>query len=228
MASKAAHAEAFPRTAAIGRRRFLLWSAVSAVPALVPSLSAQPASGPLPVVIIGGGLAGLRAADLLRRAGRNAVVLEARPYAGGRVHTVRSQFDSGLYGEAGAIRFSAAHARVLQLTREHKLTLVPFESPNGSAVTVIKGVTARADDIAQSPLASNLRIDERSVGAGALLEKYVGDVPPDLSDPAANAYAKWQEYDRQSWPDWLRSRGASPGAIRLMTAGGDSSERSAL
>ena len=31
-----------------------------------------------------------------------------------------------------------------------------------------------------------------------------------------------------TWPQWLRSRGASPDAVRLMTVGGDSSTVSAL
>ncbi|HUR33259.1 MAG TPA: FAD-dependent oxidoreductase, partial [Vicinamibacterales bacterium] len=38
----------------------------------------------------------------------------------------------------------------------------------------------------------------------------------------------WQEYDRVTWPEWLRSRGASRGAVALMTLGGDSQELSAL
>jgi monoamine oxidase len=211
----------------IDRRRFLRLSAVSAPALLAPAL-AQQKPGAQPVVIVGAGLAGLRAADLLRRAGVTAIAFEARPYAGGRVHTVRSPFDSGLYGEAGAIRFSAAHARVLQLAREHKLPLVPFESPNGSAVTVVNGAVVRSDDIAASPFALNLRADERPLGAAGLLERYVGDLPADLADAAANAYAKWEVYDRQTWPEWLRARGASAGAIRLMTVGGDSSELSAF
>jgi monoamine oxidase len=81
------------------RRRFLQLSALAA-PA-VPSLLQRPAQPETanpgnPVVIVGAGLAGLRAADLLRRAGRPVVVLEARERAGGRVMTVRAPFDDGL------------------------------------------------------------------------------------------------------------------------------------
>src|SRR5437868_4164591 len=44
---------------------------------------------PVDVIVIGAGVAGLAAADLLRRAGRSVIVLEARDRIGGRVHTVR-------------------------------------------------------------------------------------------------------------------------------------------
>src|SRR6476659_9706456 len=132
---------AVPRLAHMGRditrRRFLRLSALAAPAA--PSLLQRPASpeaanpGNL-VVVVGAGLAGLRAADLLRRAGRPVIVLEARERAGGRVLTVRSPFDDGLHAEAGPIRISGAHRSVLQLIRSLRLTLVPFESSIGSSI----------------------------------------------------------------------------------------------
>ena len=55
-------------------------------------------------------------------------------------------------------------------------------------------------------------------------------LPDDLAEPAATAdsYARWRSYDRVTWPDYLRSRGASPEAITLMTVGGDATDLSAL
>jgi hypothetical protein len=63
-----------------------------------------------------------------------------------------------------------------------------------------------------------------------LLQRYLGDLPGDLADlePTAEAFARWHAFDRVTWPVWLRSRGASPGAVTLMTLGGDSRELSAL
>ena len=213
----------------INRRRFLRLTVVAAAPALIgPVFGAQATDRTDRVLIVGAGLAGLRAADLLRKAGRAVVVLEARPQAGGRVLTIRSPFDDGLYGEAGAIRFPAAHARVFQLARERGLILVPFDSPNGSASTAIGGLSVRSDEINRAAFALNLRADERGLTAAALVERYVGDLPADMADPAASAYSTWQAYDRHTWPEWLRFRGASAGAVRLMTLGGDSSELSAL
>jgi monoamine oxidase len=183
----------------VTRRQFFEVSA-GAVPAL---FQARPSTAP--VVVIGAGLAGLRAATLLHRAGRPVVVLEARQRPGGRVFTIRSPFDDGLHAEAGAIRIASVHRAVLQAVREHGLKLVPFESSAGAP-------------------------NEQAVKARALLERYVGTIPASLAEPAATSksYADWRDYDRLTWPAWLLSRGASPDEVRLMTLGGDSRELSAL
>jgi monoamine oxidase len=63
-----------------------------------------------------------------------------------------------------------------------------------------------------------------------LLERYVGPISADLAEPraAGASYAKWTDYDRVSWPAWLTSRGASAGAVKLMTLGADADDVSAL
>jgi monoamine oxidase len=167
--------------------------------------------------VVGAGLAGLRTAALLRQAGRQVAVLEARERSGGRVLTVRTPFDDGLIGEAGPIRIAGAHRAVLRAVRDHKLTLVPFESSNGAPLDPAAATSA-------------LRADERGLSSRALLERYVGTLADNLAEPAATeaSYAAWREHDRVTWPEWLRQRGASQEAVRLMTQGGDSSALSAL
>src|SRR3984893_17948115 len=131
----------------MNRRRFLQLSAAAAPALIHPALAGQTVDRGERVVIVGAGLAGVRAAEPLRKAGREVVVLEARVQPGGRVLTIRSPFDDGLYGEARPVRISAAHRTVLQLVREHGLTLVPCESATGSAIHTIGGVTSRSDEI---------------------------------------------------------------------------------
>jgi monoamine oxidase len=212
-------------------------SALAASPLVGRSLFADPRQGrsgldsPDPVVVVGAGLAGLHAALLLRDAGRKVVVLEARSYPGGRVRTVRVPFDEGLYGEAGPVRIPPMHQTVLRLVKEHGLNLVPFESMSGSTLVTVGGVTARVPEgLKDATSALELKPDEAGLGQGALLQRYVGDLPSDMAEvsPAPESYTKWRSYDGVTWHEWLRSRGASAAAIRLMTLGGDSRQLSAL
>lgn len=208
----------------MNRRRFLQQSARAAPFAALALRASASAIDENPTVIVGAGLAGLHAADLLRRAGLPVVVLEAQGRPGGRVLTVRAPFDEGLHAEAGAIRIAGAHRAVLRLVRRHRLTLVPFE-PSGSSVTAIDKQPLNA--MARS---LDLKPGERGLTPSAMLEHYVGRLPADLSDPAAPAAAleRWQAFDRVTWPEWLKSRGASRDAVKLMTAGGDPAQVSAL
>jgi len=217
----------------IDRRRFLRLAGAAAAAPLV----ARPAFGRSraqesaePVVVIGAGLAGLRAAEVLRKAGRNVAVLEAREAPGGRAYTIRTPFEAGLHAEAGPVRIAGSHQTVLGLTREFGLNLVPFDSSNGSELVTVGDVSVRTDALGRTPLPLELKPNEKGLSQSALLDRYVGNLPRDLADlaPAPDAWTRWEPYDRVTWPQWLRSRGASEGAIKLMTIGGDSRELSAL
>lgn len=221
-----------------GRRRFLQEAvsgfalAAAAVRRIATQVGPERGRGAretnLPVVIIGAGLAGLRTADLLRTAGRTVIVLEAQGRPGGRVLTVRGRFDDGLQAEGGPTRFAAAHGAVLRAARAHKLPLVPIAAA-GADVTAINGRPASTLQ-GQRAWMLDLKPDEQGTTPANLLNRYVGELPRDLGDPAAprSAFAGWDAYERVTWPDWLRSRGASPDAVRLMTVGADSRHVSAL
>jgi len=78
------------------------------------------------VVVIGGGLAGLRAATDLVAAGRDAIVLESRDRVGGRVWSHR--FANGQWCERGAEFIDSAHTEVLALAARLGLQHTPVPS----------------------------------------------------------------------------------------------------
>lgn len=69
------------------------------------------------VVVIGAGLAGLRATEVLRAAGCDAVLVEGGQRPGGRVRTVDAPFTGGQYAESGAEWVDATHERMLAQLR---------------------------------------------------------------------------------------------------------------
>lgn len=98
----------------------------SSVGALVRGPVPKSRSG-LDVIVIGGGLAGLSTANLLRRQGARAVVLEARGRIGGRAHT--QLLDTGVAIDLGPQFIGDVQRRVSALVDECGLTRVrPHDS----------------------------------------------------------------------------------------------------
>ena len=108
---------------------------------------------------------------------------------------------------------------------------MPFASTTGASVITVRGVTARVPEgLRKAASTLDLKPDEAGLGQSGLLQRYVRDLPSDMGTmmPTMESYSAWETYDRVTWPEWLRSRGASAGAVTLMTLGGDSQELSAL
>lgn len=75
-------------------------------------------------VVVGAGLAGLRAATDLRAAGVDVVLVEAGHRPGGRVRTVRDAFVGGQYAESGAEWVDTHHRRMLELLDRYGVRLL--------------------------------------------------------------------------------------------------------
>jgi len=92
------------------------------LPAMATSF--VPSSQPLrsDVLIVGGGVAGLAAADRLASTGRKVVLLEARPRLGGRVHTILDE-PTGHAVELGAEFMQGQPQPLLELIASAGLTL---------------------------------------------------------------------------------------------------------
>jgi len=101
------------------------------------------ASSPKKIIIVGAGMAGLAAADLLLKAGHDPVILEAQHRVGGRVLTIREPFAPGLYGEAGAMRLPQSHALTMAYLEKFGLKHYPFTLSNPQAYCHLRGVQRR-------------------------------------------------------------------------------------
>ncbi|MCU1367124.1 MAG: amine oxidase [Ilumatobacteraceae bacterium] len=127
------------------------------------------------VVVIGAGLAGLRAATDLVAAGRDVLVLEARDRVGGRVWTHR--FANGQYAERGAEFIDTDHRDVIALVDELGLGLADVTSGHDPSRRLLD-VGGRATPFAlHHSLAGDLRRWE------AALDELAGSVDPD--DPVS-------------------------------------------
>ena len=91
------------------------------------------------ILVLGAGLSGLAAARVLRQAGADVVVVEARDRVGGRVH---SELFVGAVIERGAEFILGTHARVRALAAEHGLTLAERGDFYGARVPLPPSLTA--------------------------------------------------------------------------------------
>ncbi|MFZ4451646.1 flavin monoamine oxidase family protein [Salibacterium aidingense] len=106
------------------------------------------------VIILGAGLAGMSAAYELTKSGYECTILEARERSGGRNWSIRggtqsseidkdgqtSNFDDGLYLNAGPARIPQHHTTTMGYCRELGVKLEPFSNINEAAYMYNEGV----------------------------------------------------------------------------------------
>jgi monoamine oxidase len=213
--------------APITRRQFLrrLGIATGATLGLSPlhdlRAIAQPAR-PVHVVILGAGLAGLCAGLELERRGHTCTILEAETsHVGGRARTLR--FDTGLYGEAGAMRVPKGHALPRHYVSEFGLTLSPFVQSNPEAFYFVRGRRERIKDVSRLNPLYALKPAEREqdpddLWAGSLvkrLQSLSSEERAELSSltPASPAL---RSLDEQSLQQLFETEGLSPEAVEFL------------
>ncbi|MFY0570239.1 flavin monoamine oxidase family protein [Archangium lansingense] len=175
------------------------------------------------IIVLGAGLAGLAAAHELVLAGRDVLVLEARPRVGGRVLTLRQPFLDGQYAEAGGMYILGGHSTVLGYAKRFGLELTPLPAPPrpGSRLFHLqqRRIVASAGSEACFPYA--LRPDEQRLGLANLYREYVAPLLEAVGDPF---HASWPgpsatDLDGLTMREALVARGASPAAIEALSLG---------
>ncbi len=172
------------------------------------------------VLVIGAGAAGLCTAYELDRAGHDVLVFEAKMIPGGRIHTVRAPFADGLYAEAGAMSVPDGHNLTMHYLREFHLPLTTQGAQGGLVVHVAgRRIVVRRGQELTWPVPLNE--DERGQSIRQLVNRYwyshLAEMGLDASDWP---YPSHLEYDRVALADYWRSRGASEGAVHLMSLPG--------
>src|SRR5215813_3777312 len=175
------------------------------------------------VIVVGAGLAGLSAGYELTQAGHNVTILESQTRPGGRACSIRQPFSDNLYAEAGATSIAETNDLTIKYARLFGLELDSWDqSPELQDILYIRGRLVRRTTGIEPDLPFDLPPEEKKLGRAGLFKKYAAPVYPeigDITDPNWPPASLWK-YDRMSYTEFLRSRGASPEAIARMSVFG--------
>jgi monoamine oxidase len=175
------------------------------------------------IIVIGAGLAGLSAGFELTQAGHDVTILEAQTRPGGRACSIRQPFSDNLYAEVGATGIAETNDLTLKYCRLFGLQLDSWDPPPElQDILYIRGQRVRRTPGREPDLPFDLSPEEKRLGRAGLIKKYAAPVYPeigDITDPNWPPASLWK-YDRMSYTDFLRSRGASPEAIARMSVFG--------
>jgi monoamine oxidase len=199
----------------------LVWGRSQALAAM--GESAASGSGKK-ILVLGAGMAGLTAALKLRELGYQVILLEARTWAGGRVHTIREPFSEGVYAEAGAGRIPSTHALTLEYVRRYALELDPFYPESGDGIFLWRGqrqVVPYGGNADLKGLSLNFNAQERAAGFGGLSALYFDRLRNEIAALPDDGwpYPRFRKYKDVSYGDFLRRQGASTDAIAYLTQG---------
>jgi monoamine oxidase len=199
----------------ITRRQFVAGAgalaAVAALDGCFPATTAgTPGPSDRPVVIVGGGIAGLTAAWRLRQAGVPVRVFEAQERVGGRMLSLRGAFPDGQVVELGGELIDTGHTQIRALAAELGIELddLATDDPSLAPETWVFGGQRRTEAeivTAFRPIAARIEAD---------LATLAGD--GDVTYRAPNG---GEALDRQTVAGWLDAAGVTGWVRELLDVG---------
>ncbi|MCC7222788.1 MAG: FAD-dependent oxidoreductase [Chitinophagales bacterium] len=122
----------------LSRRRFVQRSALATLALSTSGLWSSCRKDELDttrsIAIVGGGMAGLRAANILRKAGFGSTIFEASNRTGGRIYSATNLMGDGLTTELGGEFIDSIHEDMLDLVAEYGLTLLDTQAPSETSL----------------------------------------------------------------------------------------------
>jgi monoamine oxidase len=111
-----------------------------------------------------------------------------------------------------------SHDLTMHYARLFRLTLVPIPIERRAPVYYLKGRRINPAQHANVNWPLDLTPEERRLGLAGMTEKYLIPVLSEMGDARASAWPPeaLKKYDRMTYAEFLRQRGASPEALRLL------------
>ncbi|MFK7887861.1 MAG: flavin monoamine oxidase family protein [Gammaproteobacteria bacterium] len=201
------------------RRRFLTTAAGSAALAACGVRPERADVGAADVLVVGAGLAGLNAALTLQEQGIGVRVIEADDVVGGRVKTLRDQFDDGQWVDVGAQGGSDQYTSFVQRCQQFDLPLTSTPRPATRPDTLLQleGRTYLQSALKQDPSSWPMALpqSEQGVAPMRLMSSVLMPVAREVGETSRVLDAKFAHYDTLSVADFLRQSGMSDTGVAL-------------
>ena len=157
------------------------------------------------VIIVGAGIAGLAAAELLQRSDHEVLLLEARDRVGGRIYTERDFFDDGLFAEMGAMRIPKAHKLTRAYVKRFELKEEKFITYDARTYVRLRGESFDRENVSLIKYAFTKR--ERDKTPEDLLKEKLSYLINKLENISPQARLRlMRQYDKYSVTEYLHSR----------------------
>ncbi|WP_066371229.1 flavin monoamine oxidase family protein [Neobacillus fumarioli] len=178
---------------------------------------------PKKITIVGAGISGLVSASLLKEAGHDITILEANNIVGGRIYTIRSPFQDGLYLNAGPMRIPDKHLLTLEYIKKFRLPLNFFINQTPTDLLYVNGVKTRLNIYEQHPEVLNFPVypHERGKTAEQLINLAIQPIIDFINqDPKRNMpliEAEFKHYSLKAFLEFYHNgKSLSSGAIDMI------------
>ena len=155
------------------------------------------------VVVVGAGISGLVAARKIRRQGRSVLVVEARDRVGGRI--LNHELRNGSVIESGGAFVGPTQGHIKRLAKE--LGVETFKEYVEGNNIYVKQTPAGGTAI---PYTGTIPPDPTILPDAGKIQEQIDMMAAEIDVSAPWAHPKADEWDRQSFDDWLRRQTANP------------------